>query len=534
MKKILFSAVFAFGALSSASAQNALPDLSPRQGKYDATWESLGQWECPKWFRDAKFGIWAHWGPQCQPESGDWYARHMYYKGEWQQDAHIRKYGDPKTFGFKDVINQWHAERWQPDSLVALYKSVGARYFMVLGNHHDNMDLWDSPYQPWNSVNMGPKRDLLGGWAQACKRQGLPLGVSIHASHTWTWMEGAQDYDGTLTPADGKGQWWEGYDPQDLYEQRHARSRGSEHVGTIHSQWEWGNGASLPDSVYRRKFLNRTLDVINRYSPDMLYFDDTVLPFYPFSGEGLAIAQHFYNTSLKESRGKMRAVIMGKKLGEEQKEALLWDVERGAPDRPQALPWQTCTCIGQWHYDRGTYERGHYKSAATVIRMLVDIVSKNGNLLLNIPLPGSGALDDKAMEVLMGIKQWMDVNSESIYGTRPYKVFGEGPTAEASNPINAQGFNEGKTKFSSRDIRYVQKGKHIYATALGAPGDTVHLRSMAKGAEFAPKKIKHVTLLGYGLLWFEHTADGLLIHMPLNWEKSLSYCQGIAPVFRID
>ncbi len=526
---------FAAAAFSLSSvAQDNLADLLPMQGKYEATWQSLNQWECPEWFRDAKFGIWAHWGPQCQPQRGDWYARNMYYPGEWQQRAHYEQYGDPKEFGFKDVIHAWKADKWQPDSLIQLYKSVGARYFMTLGNHHDNLDLWDSPYQPWNSVNMGPKQDIVGGWAKACERVGLPLGVSIHASHTWTWMEGAQDYDGKLTKADGQGQWWEGYDPQDLYEQRHERSRDSKNVGTIHSQWEWGNGASQPDAAYKQKFLNRTLDVISHYKPDLLYFDDTVLPFYPKSNEGLSIVQHMYNQSLKEHNGQMRAVVMGKKLETEHKQALLWDVERGVPDRAQELPWQTCTCIGSWHYDRGIYERGHYKSAPTVVYMLVDIVSKNGNLLLSVPLPGSGALDDKAYAVLMGIKQWMDVNNESIYGTRPWSVFGEGPSAEGANPLSAQGFNEGRTKYSAADIRYVQKGEKVYATALGEPKDgIIRLKAFASGAEHAPKKVKSVSLLGYGKLQFERNAEALTVQLPQDWKQSSSYCQGIAPVLEI-
>lgn len=415
----------------SAAQQNVQPE--PMQtGKYQPAWESLAAYECPDWFRDAKFGIWAHWGPQCEPESGDWYARHMYYPGHWQYDVHVKKYGNPKDFGFKDVINEWKAEEWQPDSLVRFYKSVGARYFMALGNHHDNMDLWDSKYQPWNSVNMGPKRDVVGEWAKACKKYGLPLGVSIHASHAWTWMEGSQDFDGKLTKADGKGKWWEGYDPQDLYEQRHERSKDSKNVGAIHSQWAWGNGASQPSEDFKTKVYNRTLDVVNRYHPDVLYFDDTVLPFYPISDEGVRILAHMYNTSLKENKGKMRAVVTGKILEDKHKEAMVWDVERGIPDRPQEKAWQTCTCLGNWHYERSVYDRNGYKPASQVVKMLVDIVSKNGNLLLSVPLRGSGAIDEKEVAILKDIKAWMDVNGESIYGTRPWTTFGEGPLAEAA------------------------------------------------------------------------------------------------------
>ena len=262
IKTVCGGLLAAMGVATPALAQETVKPEPMQTGEYEPTWESLSRYECPDWFRDAKFGIWAHWGPQCEPEAGDWYARHMYYPETWQHKFHVQKYGDPKVFGFKDVINEWKAEEWEPDSLIRLYKSVGAQFFMTLGNHHDNMDLWDSKYQPWNSVNMGPKRDIVGEWAKACKKYGLPLGVSIHASHAWTWYEGAQDYDGKLTKADGKGKWWEGYDPQDLYEQKHERSKGSEKVGTIHSQWAWGNGASQPSEVFKTNVDNRTLDVI--------------------------------------------------------------------------------------------------------------------------------------------------------------------------------------------------------------------------------------------------------------------------------
>ncbi len=435
----------------------------------------------------------------------------------------MKKYGDPVDFGFKDVIHEWKAERWEPDSLIRFYKSVGARYFMALANHHDNFDLWDSDYQPWNSVNMGPKKNIIGTWAELCREYGLPFGVSIHASHTWTWMEGSQAFDAKLTAADGTGTWWEGYDPQDLYEQRHSRSAGSENVDFIHRQWEWGNGASVPDEAYQTKFYNRTLDVINKYDPDLIYFDDTALPFYPISDVGLKIAAHLYNKSLKEHDGIMRAVIMGKKLTDEQKDAMLWDVERGIPDRMQADAWQTCTCLGEWHYDRGVYERDGYKSAATVVKMLVDIVSKNGNLLLSVPLRGDGSIDEKAVAILSEIKAWMDVNGESIYGTRPWKIFGEGPSAEADNPINSQGFNEDKTGYSASDIRFVQKDGKVYATALGWPENGImSISSMASGSEYCPDKIKGVELVGYGKVDFSRDASALTVRLPEDVPASIA------------
>lgn len=156
-------------------------------GKYAPTWESLSQYEVPEWFRDAKFGIWAHWGPQCVEGSGDWMARSLYIEGSNEYKHHVANYGHPSEVGFKDILPLFKAEKWDPDRLVGLYKKIGARYFFALGNHHDNFDLWDSQYQEWNSKAIGPKRDLLAGWAEACRKHGLKFGVSLHADHAWSW-----------------------------------------------------------------------------------------------------------------------------------------------------------------------------------------------------------------------------------------------------------------------------------------------------------------------------------------------------------
>ncbi len=471
-------------------------------GKFKPTWESLKQFEAPEWFRNAKFGIWAHWGPQCQPGQGDWYARFMYKQGSDQYKWHVENYGHPSKAGFKEVINSWKADKWDPEKLVALYKRAGAQYFFAMANHHDNLDMWDSKYQPWNTMNAGPKKNILEGWAKAAKNNKLPFGLSVHASHAWSWLETSQQsdtegplagvpYDGKLTTADGKGNWWEGLDPQELYEQNHPLSKGWEKTNTLHSQWEWGNGVTSPSQEYCDKFYNRTIDVINKFQPDLLYFDDTVLPLYPVSDAGLKIAAHFYNNNMSNHQGKLEAVLFGKVLNEDQKECLVWDVERGAPDKTQEKPWQTDTCIGEWHYKNSIYDNNQYKSAREVIHLLVDIVSKNGNLLLNIPVRGDGSIDEKEISVLEGIASWMDVNSESIFNTRPWKVFGEGPAAEAVNPVNAQGFNEGKVKITSKDIRFNQNGNILYVTVMGTPEENIIVKNLAKRT-----KIKSISLLG--------------------------------------
>lgn len=527
-RRTLIKGVLAGMAAICASRTFAYPHLEEivatgSADKFQPNWESLAKYKVPEWFRDAKFGIWAHWGPQCQPERGDWYARGMYQEGSDQYKYHLSKYGHPSKFGFKDVINEWKADKWDPDALVALYKKAGAKYFMALANHHDNLDLFDSKHQRWNSTNMGPKQDLIAGWAKAAKNQGLPLGVSVHAAHAWSWYETAQradksgalagvPYDGKLIAADGAGKWWQGYDPQELYAQNHPLSKESGNDGEIHRQWNWGNGVYPPSKAYCDNFYDRTIDLIEKYEPDLIYFDDTALPLWPVSDVGLRIAAHFYNKSIRK-HGELKAVINGKILNEQQRKCMVWDIERGQSNAIEPLPWQTCTCIGSWHYDRRVYDNGHYKSATTVIHTLIDVVSKNGNLLLSIPMRGDGTIDEKEQAVVEGIADWMQINSESIYGTRPWIVFGEGPAMESAAPLSAQGFNEGKGKaFGPTDIRFVAKGKVLYATLLGWPDDRVaKVKTLAEGKS----KIKKVTLLGFkGSLSFEQSAAGLTVQLP--------------------
>ena len=501
-------------------------------GQYEPTWQSLMTHETPEWFRNAKFGIWAHWGPQCVEGSGDWMARQMYMEGTPKYKYHVEHYGHPSEVGFKDILPLFKAERWEPEKLVERYKRCGAQYFFVLGNHHDNFDLWDSQYQPWNSKNIGPKRDILAEWAKAAKKAGLPLGISFHADHAWTWYEPSQRYDlegekagiyydGNQTKEDGKGKWWDGLDPQQLYQQCHPMSKGSWDNNAIHSQWDWSHGACPPSQAFVTNFYNRTLDAINRYEPDLIYFDVTVLPFYPLSNCGLKIATHLYN---KNPRG----VVFGKILSDEQRKALTWDVERGAPNEIIAEPWQTCNCIGDWHYNTSRYERG-YKSAQNMVKQLVDIVSKNGNLLLNIPLRADGTYDEKAARFLDELEAWMTQNGESIFGTRPWVRFGEGPVAEKSIKMNAQGFNDGQYNgMDSRDIRFNQTKKFLYVTAMGWPRDgQLTIKSLAKGNPDFRKAIKKVYLLGYGVLKATQTTEGLVVKLPKP-------CNNIAPVLRID
>ena len=507
MQHRLITSLFLLVAVTAA-AQNRTADPDPEfkvrvntalepvgDGPYEATVESLSSWTCPEWFRDAKFGIWAHWGPQCQPEDGDWFARNMYEEkwGGYRYTIDARDH--PTRFGFKDWIHEWKAQNWDPDALIKLYKEAGARYFMALANHHDNFDLYNSKYQEWNSVAVGPEKDIVGGWAEACRKYGLRLGVSVHAARAWNWYEPARGsdskgplagvpYDGWLTKEDGKGTWWEGLDPQELYEQRHPLSKDSNH-------YEWDESLVVtPDQVYCDKLYNRTVQLIDDYNPDIVYFDDTYLPLWPISDAGLKILAHGYNR-------KDDIVFTGKVLTPWQKKTILWDVERGAPDSIQELPWQTCTCIGSWHYDKHIYYNDRYKTPAQVITTLVDVVSKNGNLLLSIPVKGDGTIDPTELRIVQEIGHWMQINGESIYDTRPWVIYGEGPAAENKNPIQAQGFNEGRQRYSAADIRFNKKGdKVLYVTLFGVPEEDVVVKALGSKTEQNSRKIKSITLLG--------------------------------------
>ena len=469
-------------------------------GAFEPSWESLKQYQTPEWFRDAKFGIWAHWGPQCEPEVGDWYAQHMYHsvnpktgKPHPNYAYHVQHYGPPSQFGFKDVIHQWKAENWDPAKLMALYKRAGAKYFMAMANHHDNLDLWASRGQPWNATLVGPKKDLVGGWEKAARAEGLRFGVSVHAGRTWSWFEPAQGsdpdgplkgvpYDGKLTAADGRGQWWDGLDPQDLYAQNHA-------VG------------APPDAAYCVKYFNRVEDLVSSYKPDLVYFDDGVLPLKNSPGDyGLKIVADFYNRSAQWHDGRNEAVVNTKRLDETQRKCLVYDIERGKADGILPDPWQTDTCIGAWHYSRSIFNKHGYKKADDVVRMLIDIVSKNGNLMLSIPVRGDGTIDSDEEAVLTRIADWMAVNSQAVFATRPWATYGEGPSTAAKDaPKGAFGGVADVTPFTAEDVRYTRSkdGKTLFAFVMARPeSGRVTLKSLGADAKLLQGSLGQVTLLG--------------------------------------
>jgi alpha-L-fucosidase len=495
------------GLWDDVPLESPFPGLAGN-GPYKPAWDSLLEYDAPEWYQDAKFGIWAHWSPQCVPEAGDWYARNMYIEGQRQHQYHLEHYGPPSRFGYKDLCAQWTLLNWEPEELIARYKKAGARIFIALANHHDGFDAWDSKHHPWNAASIGPHRDVIGGWASAVRKQGLRFGVTVHQARNWWWFQpshGADNsgplagvpYDGQLGMPDGQGRWWQGIDPQRLYSVKHPPQ-------------------ALPDVSYVKNFYDRTRDLIDQHDPDILYFDDTLLP---LGWAGMNIGAYFYNHNLKTHNGKLEAVLNVKDVPDRLAKAVVADYERGLTSTIMKYPWQSETCIGGWHYLRFLYEKpgeyGGYLPPRDVIHWLIDTVSKNGTFILNVPGRPDGTIDSKEMAVLDGITAWMHINSEAIFETRPWKIYGEGP-----NVVKAGSFQgESIRKVTAKDIRFTRNKANnvIYAIALGWPTEAMVIQALGTSAPTQPGKVAAVELLGLDakLPWKQLT-DGIHVELPTH------------------
>jgi len=485
------------GACSAFALQKfAGAQTGAEGGPFAATRESLRAYKVPEWFRDAKFGIWSHWGPQSAIEDGDWYARKMYIQGTDQYLYHCETYGHPSKVGYKDLVNIWKAEKWDPDHLMSLYKKAGAKYFFSMGVHHDNFDLWNSKYTRWNAVNMGPHKDVVGMWQAAARNHGLKFGVSEHLWISYKWFSVSHTSDATGPLA---GVSYDGVIPEyaDLYHDAGCVRFAGPNV-------EW-NDDGIPDS-WRQEYLNRMTDLIDKYHPDLLYTDGHL----PFEQYGLKMVSHLYNVNARLHGGAVEAVYTSKEPSDCAVGTCVLDHERGVSEGIAENPWQTDTCIGQWHYKRGQ----KYKTAKQVIDLLTDIVSKNGNLLLNFPLPNSGELDYEEMVTLNGITEWMQMNSEGIYSTRPWKTYGEGPSTKVD--IKGGRFNESKlSAFTAEDVRFTTKGNTLYAFVMGWPEKEAMVQALGLASPQAPGKILNVELLGFrGKLDWKQEDTALRVAMP--------------------
>ncbi len=426
-----------------------------------------------------------------------------------------------------EIQNKWKAEAWDPARLLDLYQRAGAKYFMALANHHDNLDTYASSYHPWNSTRVGPRKDIIGTWAKLARERGLRFGVSNHSSHAWHWNQPAYGYDPegpragqrydafNLTAAQGKGKWWEGLNPQQLYTGRMMPM--PDGIRTIAEANEWHEGTDrlwsegIPaDPAFACNWLLRCRELIDKYQPDMVYFDNFDLPLEQY---GLDITAHFYNQSMRWNKGRLEAVVTAKTIPPQRRMGIVDDVERGGKNYIERFPWQTDTCLGNWHYDADLYRRDGYKSAATVMHTLCDVVSKNGNLMLSVPMRGNGTIDDKAERIVEDIAVWMGQFGDAIYSTRPWRRNGEGPT-KATTGL----FSEGGpvSPYGAKDVRYVTKGENLHALILGWPNDNIARLTLLGGDDPTLRgDVRRVTLPGSTEpLAFKRTADALEVTLP--------------------
>lgn len=484
--------------------ESAKPDTGNSGNQpFTASIESLKNYQCPEWFRDAKFGIYMHWGVYSVAEMGEWYARKLYMEETPEYAHHVKTYGHPSEFGYKDFIPLWKAEHFDPDNLVALFKEAGAKYFAPCAVHHDNFDLWDSKYQRFNAVNMGPKKDLIGMWKEATLKAGLKFGVTTHLSRSISWMNVSKgsDSSGPL-----KGIPYDGVDPEysGLY---HDIPFGDTHRrAPFNAPKEWRDLWAL-----------RIKDLIDNYQPDHLYFDCAL----PFRGDdmgktGMDVIAHYYNNSI-ERYGELNSVMCIKERpwqGLYAEGMTTLDYERGKAPDIRKDPWQTDDSMGPWGYRKGA----DYMSADATIDKLIDIVSKNGNMLLNVPIRADGTLDQKTIQILKEIGEWLSINGEAIYGTRPWYRFGEGETNEIPKHVI-------ESPYTWKDIRYTTKGDTLYGIILDWPGagTDVILEHLAPGNNMI-SEIKDVSLVGYDSdLEWEQFGDGLKVILPENKPHDFAY-----------
>jgi alpha-L-fucosidase len=460
--------------------------------RFKPTWESLQRYECPKWFRDAKLGIFMHWGPCSVPGVDSWYGRNMYIEGHRAYKHHVQTYGHPSKFGYKDIIALWKAEKFEPDRLVQLYKRAGAKYVVPVAVHHDNFDLWDSKHQRWNSVQTGPGKDIVGMWKTACEKHGLRFGVSAHLARSYSWFQTSHGAD-ELGPH--KGVPYDGRDPnyQELYHETHGDTTRRYPLN--------------PSQAWKQNWYNRVKDLVDNYQPDLLYFDGGI----PFGQVGRDAVAYYYNENMKWHGDNLEAVLNikesdGKAHGDYRDGICVRDLERGVLGGIVEDPWQTDTSVGPWYWIKA----GRYKSVDAIVDSFVDIVSKNGNLLLNVPPRPDGTLDTEVEAILVGLGRWMDMNGESIYGTRPWKMFGEGPTS-----IKGGHFKERTEPFTPQDIRFTSKGNVLYAICLGWPGNGATITIKSLSTEQRLNEISNITLLGYdGKLQWQRGREGLKVQAP--------------------
>jgi alpha-L-fucosidase len=454
------------------------------QERYQANWESLKKYQAPDWFRDAKFGIFIHWGVYSVPAFGsEWYPRLMYQKGTPEFKHHVETYGSQNKFGYKDFIPMFKAEKFSPAQWVELFKKAGAKYVVPVAEHHDGFAMYKTALSKWNAAEMGPHRDVVGELAAEIKKQGLVFGLSSHRIEHWFFMNGGREFESDVLDP----KYSEFYSP--------AREEGD-----------------TPSPEYMNDWLLRCNELVNKYQPQLFWFDWWIEQpaMEPYRR---SFASMYYNKGLEWNKG----VVLNYKNVSFPEEAAVLDMERGKFSGIRKLAWQTDDAIGNesWGYAAGNT----FKSAQYVITNLIDIVSKNGNLLLNIGPRSDGTITDEETQTLLGTGKWLDVNGEAIYGTRPWKIFGEGPTESASGS-----FADQKKPFTAKDIRFTTKGEILYAIAMGQPATNTEIKALSQKA--GNGTIASIDMVGSTekISWAQGT-DALIIKPSKNYpsESAVAY-----------
>ena len=457
-------------------------------GPFTPDWQTLQAYKEPDWYKDAKFGIFIHWGLYSVPAFGsEWYPRLMYMEGSPENKHQVATYGPLSKFGYKDFIPMFKAQKFDPQAWAHLFHEAGAMYVVPVFEHHDGFAMYDSGLSDWTAAKMGPHRDLVGDLAKAVRAEGMHLGASSHrVEHDW-FLEGGRKQI------------------SDVNDPRYAAFYGPAHNRENRSSDELIEDWTFASPAYLNDWLARSAEIVDKYHPDLMYFDwwigqPSVRPYLA------KFAAYYYDESSK--RGTL-GVINYKLHAMEDGTATL-DLERGQLSDIRKLYWQTDTSISNKSW--GYIEHDTFKSPDFVVHQLVDIVSKNGNLLMNIGPRSDGTIPDEVQQVLLAVGKWLKVNGEGIYGTRPWKLYGEGPTKVASGS-----FHDVDTKpYTAEDFRFTSKGPVLYATELAWPEThEAIIHSLGTGTLGTSTRIASVHLLGHDAdIPFDQQSDGLHLHLP--------------------
>lgn len=465
---------------------------------YEPAWESLKKFSPPGWYQDAKFGIFIHWGVYAVPAfANEWYPRNMYIQGSKEFQHHVETYGPQSRFGYKDFIPQFKAERFEARRWAELFKAAGAKYVVPVAEHHDGFAMYDCSFSEWTAAKMGPKRDLIGELAEAVRQEGLVFGVSSHRAEHWWFFNGGMEFE------------------SDVQDPRYDGLYGPARPGPRHPSPEWHSQdwRPRPNAKFLEDWLARTCELVDKYRPQLLYFDWWIeqAVFEPYLQK---FAAYYYNRGKEWKLG----VAINHKHKSFPEGTAVYDIERGQLKELRPYFWQTDTAVSKnsWGY----VQNHDYKNAGDIVGDLVDIVSKNGTLLLNIGPRPDGTIPEAEEQILRDIGRWLAVNGEAIYGSRPWQRFGEGPTEVVEGSFN----DTKRPAFTGEDIRFTTKENTLYAICLGWPEETVVIKSLSANSPLQADQIAGISMLGTAeALSWSQDGSGLKISRPAQKPGEYAY-----------